>query len=137
MRSGDLDGRDEVFAPVGAQHADRNLASGENHRFAEVFEQEAQGRSRIGHSVGAVQHHETVVTGVIVADQLGEGDPVGRFDVRRVDHGGYGVYVDVDVEALQRGEFVVDAAEIEGHQHACRGVGLHADGAARVDDEDG
>ena len=84
---GDLDGRDEVLAPVGAQHADRDLAAGENHRFAEVFEHETQCRRRIGHGVGAVKHHEAVVTGVVVADEFGQGDPVGRLDVRRVDHG--------------------------------------------------
>ena len=136
-RSGDFDGRDEVLAPVGAQHADRNLASGEDHGFGEIFEHEAQGRCRIGHGVGSVQHDESVVAGVVVADQAGQGHPVRRLDVRRVDHGRHRVYVDVDVEAFQRGEFVVDAAEIEGDQRPGGGIGLHADGPARVDDQNG
>ena len=48
----DFDGRHQVFAPVGAQHADRNLAAGEDDGFGQVFEQEAQGRSGVGHRVG-------------------------------------------------------------------------------------
>ena len=135
--AGDLDGRDEVFAAVGAQHPDRDLAPGEDHRFGEVLQQEAQCRGRIGHRVGSVQHDETVVAGIVVADQLGQGDPVRRFDVRRVDHRIDRVDIDVDVEPFERGELLVDAAEVEGHQGSGGGIGLHADGAARVDDQNG
>ena len=135
--SGDLDGRDEVLAAVGAQHADGDLASGEDHGLGEVLEHEAHGRGGVGHRVGAVQDDKAVVTGVVVADDPGELDPVCRGDVRRVDDGREGPHVDIDVEALERGEFVVDAAEVEGHQRAGRGIGLHADRAAGVDNQDG
>lgn len=72
----DFDGRHQVFAPVGAQHADRNLAAGEDDGFGQVFEQEAQGRSGVGHRVGAVQHDEPVVAGVVVADDRRQVEPV-------------------------------------------------------------
>ena len=133
--SGDLDGRDEVLASVGAQHADRNLAAGEDDGLGEVLEQKAQRRSGVGHGVGAVQDDEAVVAGVVVADELREGDPVGGSDVRRIDDGRHGQHVDIDVEPLERGKLVVDGAEVERHQGTRRGVGLHADGAARVDDQ--
>ena len=83
-RSGDFDGRDEVLAPVGAQHADRNLASGEDHGFGEIFEHEAQGRCRIGHGVGSVQHDEPVVIVVGFHDRIPDAHPIRRTHVGAV-----------------------------------------------------
>ena len=136
LGAGDFDRRDEVFAAVGAQHADGNLAPCEDHGFGEVLEQETQRRGRIGHGVGAVQHDEAVVTGIVVADELRQGDPVVRGHIGRIDHRRHGSHVDVDVEPLERGKLVVDSAEVERHQGAGFGIGLHADRAAGVDDED-
>ena len=135
--SGDFDGRDEVLAAVGAQDADGDLAAGEDHGLGEVFQQETQRRGRIGHRVGAVQDDESVVSGVVVADELGQSEPVCGFDVRGVDHRVDRVDVDIDVEAFQRGELLIDAAEIERNERSGRRIGLHADGAARVDDQNG
>ena len=136
VRPRDLDGRDEVFAAVRAQHADRDLAAGENHGLGQVFEHETQCRCGVGHGVRAVQYDEPVVAGVVVADQLGQRRPVCRGDVRRVDHGIHRQHVDVHVEPLERREFIVDAAEVERHQGAGFGIVLHADGTARIDDQD-
>ena len=136
VRSGDFDRRDKVLASVGAQYADRDLAAGENHGLGQVFEHETQCRCGVGHGVRAVQYDEPVVAGVVVADQLGQRRPVCRGDVRRVDHGIHRQHVDVHVEPLERREFIVDAAEVERHQGAGFGIVLHADGTARIDDQD-
>ena len=136
MGACDFDGRNQVLAAVGAQHADRNLASGEYHRLGEVLEHETHGRGGVGHGVRPVQYDESVVARVVVAEQFGERHPVGGRDVRRVDHGVHGQHVYVYVEPLERGELVVDAAEIERHQRPGFGIVLHADGSARIDNED-
>lgn len=78
VRARDFDGRDEVLAAVGPQYADRNLASGEDDRLCEVFEHETHGRRGIRHGVGAVQHDESVVARVVVADQFGKCRPSWR-----------------------------------------------------------
>ena len=135
--SGDLDRRNEVLASVRAQHADRDLAPGEDHRLGEVLEQEADRRGGVGHRIGAVQYDEAVVARVVVADQAGQREPVRGRDVRGVDHGVHRVDLDVDVQPLERGKLLVDAAEVEGDEGSGLGVGLHADGAARVDDQNG
>lgn len=131
----DFDGRDEVLAAVGAQDADGNLAPGENHGLGEVLEQKTQGRSGVGHGVGAVQDDEAVVTGVVVADDPGQREPVGGSHVGRIYDGRHGLHVDVDVEPLERGELVVDGAEVERHEGTRFGVGLHADGTSGVDNQ--
>ena len=136
-RRGDFHGRDEVLLAVGAGDADRELASREDDRLPEPLQHEAQGRGRIGHRVGPVQDDEAVVVVVPVADQVREPHPQGRLHVGGVDERVEGVGVDPDGELAQFGDFLGDLAEVEGFQGLVHRVLFHADGAARVDDQDG
>ena len=61
-----FDTRQQVLLAVGAELSDRQLRTGQNHRFREVLEHERERRCRVRHSVGAVQHHESVVFVVVV-----------------------------------------------------------------------
>ena len=137
VRSGDFDRRDKVLASVGAQYADRDLAAGEDDRLGEVLQQETQRRSGVGHRIGAVQDDESVVARVVVADELRQMEPQRRSDVRRVDDRRERLHVDAYLQRTDRRKFVVDAAEVERHEHTRGGIGLHADRSAGIDDEDG
>ena len=61
-----FDTRQQVLLAVGAELSDRQLRTGQNHRLREVLEHERERRCRVRHSVGAVQHHESVVFVVVV-----------------------------------------------------------------------
>ena len=78
---GNLDRGYQVFFSVGAQHADGQLASCQDDRFAQVFQHEAQCRCRICHGVRAVQDDESVEIIVIVLDNLDQFCPQCRFHV--------------------------------------------------------
>ena len=132
-RSGDFDGRDEVLAPVGAQHADRDLAPGENHRFAEVFEHETQRRGRVGHGVGAVQDYEAVVVGIAFDDDIANAHPVARAHIGAVDvHGLHDVEL---AEARDLGDALGELLTGQGGGEAVAVLG-RCDGAARGDEKD-
>ena len=133
---GDFDGRDEVFLAVGAQHADGELAAGEDDRLGEIFEGETHGRGRVGHRVGAMQHHETVEEVVVVVDDARQLDPQLRIHVGRVDgrielHRG-----DVALYLFQLGNVLHEVVECEALQCSGFGVAYHADGATGVDEQD-
>ena len=74
---GYLEGTDDVLTAVGAQHAQGQLAAGEDDGFGKVFEHEAQRRSGVGHGVGAMEHDEAVVALVFALDDVGNVDPQG------------------------------------------------------------
>lgn len=67
---GYLDGGDEVFLSVGAEHTDGELRTGQDDGLCQVFEHEAEGRGGIGHGVGAVQDDEAVEAVVVVIDDF-------------------------------------------------------------------
>ena len=58
----------KVFLAVGAHLTHRELRTGDNHRFAQIFEHEAQRRGGVGHSIRAVEHHKTVEIGIMPSD---------------------------------------------------------------------
>ena len=69
---------DEVLAPVRAQLGHRALRAGQHDGHVDAVEQEAERRRGEGHRVGAVQHDHADVTGRVLDDGIGDGDPVGR-----------------------------------------------------------
>ena len=135
VSTGNLDCRDQVFASIGAKHADRNLATGKDNGLGEILEHEAQGRGGVGHRIGAMQDDEAIVAVVIFADQLGQRHPMVGLDIRRVDDGIHGLHLQVHLQAFQRGKLLVDSAKIERDERAGVRIGLHADRTAGVDDK--
>ncbi len=131
----DLDGGDEVLAAVGAKNAYRDLAAREHYRLGEVLEHETESRRGVGHRVGAVEHHETVESGVVVAKSFGQTDPVGGSDVRRVYRTETLVVFDLDTQLFQSRDLALYIAEIERPQRARSRIGNHADGSAGVDQQ--
>ena len=122
---------DDVLAAVGTEHAQRQLAAGEDDGFGEVLEHEAQGRGGVGHGVGAVEHHKAVVVVVGTLYDLGNIDPHRGRHVRRVDDVVEGDGVDAVAAVLQLWHSVVYAVEGEGVQRTVV-VLHHADGAAGI-----
>ncbi len=131
---GYLEGADDVLAAVGAQHAQRQLAAGEDDGLAEVLEHEAQGRGGIGHGVGAVEDHEAVVVVVLALDDVGDVDPergshvAGVYDVVQRHR------VDAVLAAFELRHGVVDAVEGKRMQRPVL-VLHHADGAAGINNQ--
>ena len=70
LRRRNLQGRNDVFAGVGAGHPDGQLSTRQNHGFLEVLEHKTQRRGGVGHGVGAVQNHKTVVKIVVAPNQV-------------------------------------------------------------------
>ena len=130
----DFEGRDEVALGVGAVGPHRHLRPREHHRLAQVLENVAERGRRVGHGVGAVQHHEAVEVGVVPADEPGQKQPVGRRHVAAVDGFGQAEQFEAEGQAGELGHLAVEPAELHGHQVAGAAQG-HAHGAAGVDDE--
>jgi hypothetical protein len=82
---GYLQGCDEVFLAVGAHFAYGKLRACDYDRFFQSVEHERQGRGRIGHSVGAVQDYESVVSLIVFGNYPHDVLPVGRAHVAGVD----------------------------------------------------
>ncbi len=101
-----LQGGDEILLTVGADFAYWQLRAGDNHRLAQVFEHERQSRSRVGHGVGAMQNHETVVTVIILDYASGNILPVGGMHVAGIERRLELNVVDVVVEHLYLGHVV-------------------------------
>ena len=135
-RRSDLDRGNQVFAPVGTQHADRDLAAGKNHGFGEVHQHKTERGGGIGHRVGTVQHDKAVVSVVVVTDQPRQFAPQFRRHIRRVDRREVD-HLQFDIEFSQVGKLVVNGTEVERRQYARFRIGLHADRAARVDQQYG
>ena len=66
LGSRNFDGSNQVFLAVRAELADRKLATGQDHRLAQVFQHEAEGRGGESHGVRSMQNHETIVFVVIL-----------------------------------------------------------------------
>lgn len=69
--AGDRQGTQEIVDAIVADLGERDLRAGDDDGLGEILEHERQGRSRVAHGVGAMQHHERIV--VVVA-----GVDVGR-----------------------------------------------------------
>ena len=132
LRSSDLYGGNQVFLAIGAQLTDRQLGACEDDRLCQVLEHVGEGRGGIGHRIRTMQHHETVVTVVVVGDTMGDIRPAGRGHVAGVDGGRELEGVDLRVELLEFGYVDDEMLEIEGFEGTRLGVAVHADGAAGV-----
>ena len=60
----------QVFFSVCAQHADGELAAGQNHRFAQVLQHKAECGGCICHCIRAMQNDESIKVIVIVFDDF-------------------------------------------------------------------
>lgn len=130
---GYLDGGDEVFFSVGAEHADGQLRAGQDDGLAQVFEHEAEGGSGIGHRVGTVQDDKAVVIMVIFGDDAydllpGFGAHFGRVHRRVELQGGH-----LAAQFVEFGNVFAQMLKIKGFERACFGVAYHADGSSGVD----
>ena len=93
----------------------------------QVLEHEREGRSGVGHGVGAVEHDKPVELVVTLAYLHGQLLPVGRVDVRRVD-GRIELYVlYVIIQFLDFRHVVDKVREIKRLKRACIGIFNHTD----------
>ena len=132
---GYLDARQEVFLAVGAELADGQLRTGDDDGLAHILEQEAQGRCGVGHGVGAVQQHETIIVGIVVGYDVGHLHPVARLHVGGVDGGIERERINVVVELVEFGHIVAELLEIEIFERSRLGIFDHADRSSRVYNE--
>ena len=114
VAGGQFEGTDEILTAVAPQHTHRQLAAGENDGFGEVLEHEAEGRSRVGHGVGAVQNHKAVVVVVFAFYAFGNIHPEIGGHVRGIDDIVQLTGVDSVGTALQLWHQVVDVTERKG-----------------------
>ena len=135
LGSGDLDGGDEVLLAVGAQLADGQLGTREDDGFREVLKHIGEGRSGIGHRVGAVEHHETVVVVVAVGDTMADVGPSGWRHVAGVDGRRELIGLDLGVELLEFGHMDEQMLEVERLESPRLRVAVHADRAACIDEK--
>ena len=78
----------QVELRIGEGTGHRLLRAGQHDGLRAALHQVGQRGGRVGHRVGAVQHHEPVVGVVGVHDLVADAHPVGRAHVRAVDvHG--------------------------------------------------
>ena len=82
---GQFEARHEVLLAVGAQLSDGQLRSREHDRLLQVFEEEGEGRGRIGHRVRAVEYHEAVILFVVLRYHVHHAHPVLRRHVGGVE----------------------------------------------------
>ena len=126
--------RDQVLLAVGAQLADRQLATGEDDGLRQVLQHVGEGRGGVGHRVGAVQHYEAVVLLVAVGDAVRDVGPSGWRHVAGVDGRLELIGVDLRVKLFQFGHVVEQMLEVEGLQGARLRVAVHADRTACIDE---
>ena len=69
--AGDRQGTQEIVDAIVAHLGEQDLRAGDDDGLGEILEHERQGRRRVAHGVGAMQHNERIV--VVVA-----GVDVGR-----------------------------------------------------------
>ena len=132
-----LYGRYQVLLAVRARPPYRKLASREYHGLVEVVEHETHRGGAVGHGVGAVEYHESVVVVVPLPDDPGYGLPHRRLHVGRVYQRREGVVVDAQRELAQFRHLVEQAVEVERPEGSVDGVFLHSYRASRVDEEHG
>ena len=134
-RCGNLDTGEQVFLPIGAQLPEGQLTAGDHDGLGQIFEHEAQGRSRESHGIRTVEQDETVVAIIVLRNDLNHATPILRFHVRGVDGRAESHSVDLVVKAIQLRHKVADVFPIESLECAGDGILEHTDGSAGVDDE--
>ena len=135
LGSGDLDSGDEVFLAVGAQLTDGQLGAREDDGLREVLKHIGEGRGGIGHRVGAMEHHESVVVVVAVGDAVADVGPSGGRHVAGVDGWRELIGLDLGVELLEFGHMDEQMLEVEGLEGTRLRVAVHADRAACIDEK--
>ena len=135
LGSGDLDGGDEVLLAVGAQLADGQLGAREDDGLREVLKHIGEGRGGIGHRVGAMEYHESVVVVIAVGDAMADVGPSGWRHVAGVDGWRELIGLDLGVELLEFGHMDEQVLEVEGLEGARLRIAVHADCAACIDEK--
>ena len=133
FRGSNLHSGDEVLLAVGTQLSDRQLGTREDDGLGEVLQHIGEGRGGVGHRVGAVEHHKTVVVGIVVGDAVGELRPARRRHVAGVDGRVELIDVDRGIKLLQFGHVDDELLEVEGLQSTRLRVAFHADGTTGID----
>ena len=128
-----LDAGDEVLLAVGAQHADGQLAAGEDDGLRQVLEHKGEHAGRERHGVGAVEHHEAVIVGIAVGNGVGQLRPQPWRHVAGVDGRVELVGGNLRLELLQLGHATQQVLEVKGLQCSGLRVAVHADGPAGID----
>ncbi len=78
----------QVDLRIGEGVAHGLLGAGEHDGLGAVLNEVGERRRGVGHSVGAVQDHKAIVRVVVLADDLGDAQPVGGAHIGAVDvHG--------------------------------------------------
>ena len=132
-RGSDLHRRYEVFFSVRSRHSDRQLASGEYDRLGKSLYHKAERRRRVGHRVGAVKNHKTVVFVILVIYKIRKFQPHRRFNVRRVDYRTEGIRVYPAGKLREFRNLVQYLAEVERLERIVRRIRLHSYRASGVD----
>jgi len=129
---GYLDAGQQIFLAVGTQDADGQLRAGQDDGLVQVFEHEAQCRSRVGHRIGAVQDDEARVLVVVVANDTHQSLPRLGIHVRRIHWRVELICVNAETEVLQLGNVLLELLHVEVFQCTCLGVFYHSDSTAGV-----
>ncbi|CDA46122.1 unknown [Prevotella sp. CAG:5226] len=130
-----LDARQQIFLAIGAQLPYRQLRTGNDDGLAQIFEHIAQGRRSVGHGVGAMQQHKTVIMVVMVGYDVRHFYPIARLHIARVNRRVKGQGIDVVIELAEFGHMELELFKIKVLQRTCFGIFNHTDGAARVYNE--
>ena len=135
LGSSNLDGGDEILLAVGAQLTDGQLGARKDDGLREVLKHIGEGRGGIGHRVGAMQHHETVVVVVAVGDTVADVSPSGGRHVAGVDGWRELIGLNLSVELFEFGHMDEQMLEVERFKGTRLRVAVHADRAACIDEK--
>ena len=130
-----LQGRDQVFLTIGPNLADGQLRPGDNHGLVKILEHKAQCRCRESHRIGAVKHHKTVESVIVLLDSQRYLGPMGGIHVRAVNGRVELKMLDVVGQFLDFGHIVDKMREVERLQRVGDRILNHADGATGVDNQ--
>ena len=130
-----LDGGQQVFLAVRAEHPNGQLAAGEHDRFAEIGQHETEGTGRVGHGVGSVEHHKAIVAVAAQEEQAGQFAPPVRRHVAAVD-GSQRLKIQLDFEGGDLGHPVSQVVEVQRLQGPRVRILHGPDGASGVDEQD-
>ena len=131
----DLDGGQQVFLAVRAEHPNGQLAAGEHHGFAEIGQHETEGTGRVGHGVGSMEHHKAIVTVPAQEEQAGQFAPPVGGHVAAVD-GGQRLEIQLDFEGVDFGHPIAQVVEVQRLQGPRVRILHGSDGAPGVDEQD-
>ena len=130
-----LDARDQVFLAIGTQYTDGQLRTRQYHRLGEVLEHVTESRGSVGHRVGSVQHHKSVVLVIVIDDDACHVRPKGRIHVRRIQRWVELYGVEVDRYTLQLRDVTQQVAEVEWLMSSRERVLNHTDGTTGINDQ--